>query len=85
MCTYLTERAPLQGAAKGPGGWFTLTDACVYVDHPQFSCDEHTLNIDFRNSAAGASARVAVELRPESARTLIACIQAALRSYEGAG
>jgi hypothetical protein len=78
MCTYLTERIRLDGSGKGASGWFTLTDACVYVDHAQHAPYEHTLNIDFRNPALGASARVAVELTEQSALALVEAIQRAL-------
>jgi hypothetical protein len=80
MCTYVTEKIELDGSGKGAAGWFPLTDATVYVDHPQHAPHEHTLNIDFINPAAGPAARVAVELTEESALALIAAIQAALAS-----
>lgn len=80
MCTYQSEIAHLDGSAKGPDGWFPLTQATVYVDHPFHTQQEHTLNIDFTNPAQGPAARVAVELTEESARALIAAIQAALSS-----
>ena len=41
---------------------------------------EDTLNIDFAHPASGPSARVAVELTTDSARQLLAAIQAALAS-----
>ena len=34
MCTYDTETVELEGSAKGPAGWFPVTRAAVYVDHP---------------------------------------------------
>ena len=37
MCSYVTERTALTGSAKGPGGWFALSHATVYVDHPYFT------------------------------------------------
>jgi hypothetical protein len=80
MCTYLTVRIEVDGSGKGAGGWFTVTDASVYVDHPQHAPQEHTLNIDFLNPALGPSARVAVELTEESALALAAAIQTALAS-----
>jgi hypothetical protein len=79
MCSYVTEKAEVVGSGKGAGGWFPLAEAMVYLDHPFHSPYGHTLNIDFLNEAAGPSARVAVELTPESARALVACIEAALR------
>jgi hypothetical protein len=80
MCTYITEQIPLSGSGKGRAGWFDLTDASVYVDHPVAAQAEHTLNIDFRNPSLGPDARVAVELTAESATALIGAIQAALAS-----
>lgn len=78
MCTYLTVKAEIDGSGKGAGGWFPLTEASVYVDHPQHAPLEHSVNIDFLNPAAGPSARVAVELSEEAALALIAAIQEAL-------
>jgi hypothetical protein len=78
MCTYKTEKIEIHGSGKGAHGWFGLTDATVYFDHPVHAMAEHTLNIDFRNPAQGPAARVAVELTAESARALAAAIEAAL-------
>jgi hypothetical protein len=79
MCTYATERAALDGSAKGPNGtWFHVTAATVYFDHPVHAMAEHTLNIDLTDPARGPSARVAVELTAASARDLVTAIQAAL-------
>jgi Family of unknown function (DUF6295) len=78
MCSYHTERVEVAGSGKGPDGWFPLRLACVYLDHPQHTPAEHTLNIDFLNPAQGPSARVAVELSEESALALAGAIHAAL-------
>jgi hypothetical protein len=80
MCTYLTEKVAVTGSGKGAAGWFGLTDATVYFDHPVHAPAEHTLNIDFLNPAQGPSARVAVELTAESARALARAIESALDS-----
>ena len=80
MCTYSTERVEVAGSGKGPDGWFPLSLACVYLDHPQHTRAEHTLNIDFLNPQQGPSARVAVELTAQSARALAAAIESALAS-----
>jgi Family of unknown function (DUF6295) len=80
MCTYNTEKVEITGSGKGTSGWFSLTDATVYFDHPVHAMAEHTLNIDFLNPAKGPSARVAVELTAESARALATAIEAALAS-----
>jgi Family of unknown function (DUF6295) len=82
MCSYVTEKAAVTGSGKGPDGWFPLSHATVYLDHPYYSPLEHTLNIDFINEAAGPAARVAVELSPESARELVARIEAVLQAVE---
>jgi hypothetical protein len=78
MCTYQTEGLGVTGSGKGPGDWLRLTDATVYLDHPQHALAEHTLNIDFRNPAEGPAARVAVELTAASARELAGAILRAL-------
>lgn len=78
MCSYVTERTEVMGSGKGPEGWFRLSHATVYYDHPFHTPLEHSLNIDFVDDAAGPSARVAVELSPASARELVRCIEAAL-------
>ncbi|MDR0341768.1 MAG: DUF6295 family protein [Nocardiopsaceae bacterium] len=80
MCTYLTEKVQVAGSGKGAAGWFPVTDATVYLDHPQHAPAEHTLNIDFLNPGQGPSARVAVELTPASARALATAIESALAS-----
>ena len=84
MCTYNTEMIEISCSGKGAHGWFSLTDATVYFDHPVHAMAEHTLNIDFRNPAAGPSARVAVELTAASARELAAAIEAALAAVPAA-
>jgi hypothetical protein len=79
MCTYTTERAVIDGSAKGPNGnWFHVTDATVYFDHPVHAMAEHSLNIDLADPSRGPAARVAVELTAASARDLVRAIQAAL-------
>ena len=78
MCSYHTERIEAAGSAKGPAGWFPLRLASVYLDHPQHTAADHTLNIDFLNPQLRPSTRVAVELTEQSARSLAAAILAAL-------
>lgn len=78
MCTYQTQMLTVEGSGKGPSGWFALSDATVYFDHPVHAKAEHTLNIDFLNPGIGAGARVAVELDAESARSLAHAILDAL-------
>jgi hypothetical protein len=82
MCSYHTERIEAAGSAKGPAGWFPLHLASVYLDHPQHTAADHTLNIDFLNPQLGPATRVAVELTEQTARSLAAAILAAL---DGAG
>jgi len=85
MCTYVTMRTPVEGSAKGPaGGWFHVTDATVYYDHPVHAMAEHTLNIDVADPARGPAARVALELTASSARALAAAINEALAGASAA-
>jgi hypothetical protein len=81
VCTYQTARLQVAGAGKGATGWFALTDASVYFDHPVHASPDHSLNIDFLNPTEGPSARVAVELEPESA---LALAQAILTTLDAA-
>lgn len=78
MCTYTTEHAKITGSGKGKSGWFKLTDATVYYDHPVHAQGEHTLNLDLANPEGVPGSRVAIELSAESARELVAAIERAL-------
>ena len=78
MCTGIVETAEVSGSGKGPQGWFRLEQVNVSYDHPNDAPLGHALNIDFVNPREGASARVAVELSPESARKLVEVILATL-------
>jgi hypothetical protein len=82
MCTYETEHVAMSGSGKGPSGWFPLSEATVYFDHPVHAPAEHTLNVDFLNPERGPSARVAVELDPASAVALARAILAAAEMAE---
>jgi hypothetical protein len=78
MCTYTTEQRGISGSGKGATGWFGLTTATVYYDHPVHAQAEHTLNIDFADPSRGPAARVAVELTADSAVALVQAIRDAL-------
>ena len=84
MCSYLTVPVDISGSAKGPEGWFSVTSASVYYDHPFHAPFGHSLNIDFADPSAGPGARVAVELNADSARALVRGIQEALAAAESA-
>jgi len=84
VCTYQTELIRVDGAAKGPAGWFDVREAMVYVDHPVRAQAGHTVNLDFLNRADGPSARVAVELTRKAAESLVEAIQRALAAADGA-
>jgi hypothetical protein len=84
MCTYTTVRRSIEGSGKATMGWFPVTTATVYYDHPVHAAAEHTLNIDLANPARGAAARVALELTAESARALVDAIEAALAAVPAA-
>jgi hypothetical protein len=70
MCTYQTITVSMRGSGKGPQGWFPVSDATVYFDHPVHAADEHTVNIDLINPGRGPADRVAMELDQASARAL---------------
>jgi len=78
MCSYITEIVAISGSGKGRNDWTTLDKAVIYYDHPVHAPFDHALNIDFTNSVTNE--RVAVELSAQSARDLIARIEAALNS-----
>ena len=80
MCTYITEKVAVEGSGKGAQGWFSLTHATAYVDHPVHAPYGHTVNIDFLAPEQGPSARVAVELTEEAALALVGAITRALAS-----
>jgi hypothetical protein len=80
VCTYLTEKLAVDGSGKGAKGWFSATDATVYVDHPVHAPYGHTVNIDLLNPALGPSARVALELTEETALALADAIRRAVAS-----
>jgi len=80
MCTWIIEKAPLQGSAKGAEGWFELGEAAVYYDHPYHAPFDHVLTVDFAQDQSKPDHRVRVELDYDSARRLIASMQAALDS-----
>ena len=82
MCTWIVERTPVSGSAKGPQGWFQLNQANVYFDHPHHAPLDHALIIDFVETPDEVGNRVAVELTEDSARSLVASILAALESGE---
>ena len=78
MCTGIVEIAEVSGSGKGPKGWFKLEQVNVSYDHPTDAPLENALNIDFVSEKEGPSARVAVELSPESASRLVKAILAAM-------
>ena len=78
MCTYQTTSIAVSGSGKGAQGWFSVSDATVYFDHPVHASAEHTLNIDLLNPGSNPGSRVAMELDPPSARALAEAILQAL-------
>lgn len=80
MCTYRTTAVSVRGSGKGAEGWFPVSDASVYFDHPVHASAEHSLNIDVLNPSRGAGVWVALELDPRSARALANAILETLES-----
>ncbi|MPZ72788.1 MAG: hypothetical protein GEU74_06075 [Nitriliruptorales bacterium] len=82
MCTAIAEKAPIEGAAKGAGGWFGLNQLYLAYDHPFHVDLEHALCVSFVREAADTTTRVAVELPRQAARDLAHRILAALDRAE---
>ena len=78
MCTYQTTTLRIRGSGKGANGWFRVSDASVYFDHPVHAMDAHTLNIDLLNPSRGPGERVAIELDAASAKAHADAILATL-------
>jgi hypothetical protein len=80
MCTGIVETVEVSGSSsKAPNGlWVKLEQVNVSYDHPSDAPQEHALNIDFLTGKNDPSARIAVELNPESARKLVDAINMAL-------
>jgi Family of unknown function (DUF6295) len=85
MCTSISHRAEVSGAAKGPQGWFPLTAANVAFDHGTHTAAEHAFLLDFTNYDIGPEARVGVELDLDSARALLDQLEAAIAAAEASG
>ena len=82
MCTWITEKVAVTGAAKGVADWMAVTQVNVFYDHPVEAPFEHAMVIDFVNPSAGVGARVGVELSAASAVELVRALEAALASPE---
>ena len=82
MCTSIVEIADAEGAGKGSDGWFALTHSVVSYDHPHHALLEEAITIDFVNRALGPSARVAVELTLEAAKSLSDALARAIAAAE---
>ncbi len=85
MCTMIVKQVNVLGSGRGVAGWFKLRSVNVSYDHPFNAPFEHALNIDFVDESQGTGGRVAVELDAESARNLVATIQAVLAQAESGG
>jgi hypothetical protein len=78
MCTAIAEKTPMEGAARAPGGWFSLNQLYVAYDHPFYIDLEHALCVSFVREAEDTIARVALELPRQAARDLAHRILAVL-------
>lgn len=85
MCTMIAEKIKVEGSGKQAAEWFVLRQALISYDHPFHAPQEHTLNLDFVDESQGLGGRVAVELSLDSARALVATIQAVLAEAEARG
>jgi len=85
MCTYISHRAAVEGSAKGPNGWFSLTQANVGFDHPVHAPLDHAFLLDFANPSLGLDARVGIEMNLASAKELVAKLEQAIKEAEASG
>ena len=85
MCTMIAVTSPLTGTAKGPTGWFPITQATVAYDHATHCNSERALLLDFTNNGIGLDARVALELDLDSGRALLAQLQTAINQADATG
>ena len=84
MCTWIIEKVEISGSGKGADGWFKLSQANVYYDHPFHAPLDHALIIDFVKDTNKPGNRVAVEMTRESALRLVDSINIALTTGEAA-
>ena len=82
MCTSVVEIACADGAGKGEGGWFSLTNAVVSYDHPHHALLDEAITIDFVNLDLGPGARAAVEITLESAKQFASALARAIAAAE---
>ena len=80
MCSWIIEKAEMYGSGKGADGWFRMSQANVYYDHPYDAPLDHALIIDFVADPEKPGNRVAVEISADSARRLIKSIEVALET-----
>jgi hypothetical protein len=85
MCTTISDTTSICGAGRGPGGWFSLTQATVAFDHATHTGAEHALLLDFANYDMGPGARVALELDLASGRALLEQLRLAIEAAEATG
>ena len=82
MCTWITNKVPISGSARGVPRWISVTGANVSYDHPAQAPFDHAVLIDFVNPSDGVGARVAVELSATAALALVRALEQALASPE---
>jgi hypothetical protein len=83
MCTGIVESRKISGSGKGPSGWFLIDQASVSYDHPDHFRADRVVIIDLLSETSGPQLRIAVELTPQSARSLVHAILASLSRGEG--
>ena len=78
-------KVQVSGSGKGAIGWFPLAEAQVYHDHPYSAQFGEAVMVDLLNKARGVSARIALELSPESARALAQALLDTVSTVEARG
>ena len=85
MCTMIGTKTRIAGSAKGAGGWGKVDEASISYDHATHAWSDHALRLDFVNSAAPMTERVAVELDLRSAKALLADLGEVIGAAERSG
>jgi len=82
MCTSIVEVAKADGMAKGPDGWFPVTQSVVSYDHARHALEGDVITLDFFHHELAPSNRAAVELTLETAKELRAALDRAIQAAE---
>ena len=85
MCTNIGAKVRIAGSAKAGEGWRKVNEANVGYDHATQVWAEHSLRLDFIDTATPDREPVALEMDIASGRALIAQIEEVIAAAERGG